>query len=173
MTDSVDDLVRALLPEGRDRTRRGTAASASADGKVLVEIGASTWACTDLPHRPAAAGDTLVIREAGNAREVVRNITREKNPPEVEDVPDEADANPWTMTYILGFTAAGYTNSGFTSQDFQAALYAEYVKDEVNDLIDVVHAVRADLLYLQGVVNDLNATVAGLVDALRTQGVVS
>lgn len=173
MSQAEIELATSLLPGQQDRIRRGTAAAASSGGTVAVMIGERTWSCTDLPNRPAAEGDTLVIREAGNAREVVRNITREKNPPEVEDVPDEADANPWTMTYILGFTAAGYTNSGFTSQDFQAALYAEYVKDEVNDLIDVVHAVRADLLYLQGVVNDLNATVAGLVDALRTQGVVS
>lgn len=115
--------------------------------------------------------DVRVSRSGG-----VRTITEIITPleaPEVADVPDEADADPRTMSYILGFTDAGYSNAEFDAADWEIALYAEYVKDEDNALIDVVHDLRADVLYLQDVFNELRASQAEMMSALRDQGLIS
>ena len=80
MTDPIVELAGMLDSGTTSGEVMGTAAAASSGGQVQVMVGPNAIACTDLPSKPAAAGDTLVIR-SGNAPVVVRNLTREKNPP--------------------------------------------------------------------------------------------
>lgn len=123
-------------------------------------------------RKTVKAGQTVRVSKSGSVRTVTEIITP-LEAPEVADVPDKADANPRTMSYILGFTDAGYSNAEFDAADWEIALYAEYVKDEGNALIDVVHDLRAGVLYLQDVFNELRASQAEMMSALRDQGLIS
>lgn len=152
MSQAEIELATSLVPAGQqDRTRRGTAAAASSGGTVLAMIGGRTWSCTDLPNRPAAEGDTLIIRETVNGREVLRNITREKNPP-------LAPANTAINTTV------SYGQYAWTDGSQMGTF--------VNELATISRAQAADINQLRADVRALQTELAALKTALKTAGIV-
>lgn len=80
MSDPISELAGMLGAVAPTVEVMGTAVAPAAAGMVQVQVGPAVWLCTDLPSRPATAGDTVAVR-TGNAPAVTRNLTREKNPP--------------------------------------------------------------------------------------------
>ena len=74
MSDPTVELAALIAENPGAAEVMGTAASASIDGIVQVQVGPSVWRCTDLPFKPARAGDTLLI-SSSNSRGYCADFT--------------------------------------------------------------------------------------------------
>ncbi len=196
MSDPTVELAALIAENPGAAEVMGTAASASIDGIVQVQVGPSVWRCTDLPFKPARAGDTLLI-SSSNSPAVIRNITREKSPPaapsnvSVNQALSTVDQRITTFTPIASSGAYDY----IVDDDDWTALRA-YLRDiaaatrgiaaDKNVLQTAVAQAIADLNQLRsdvtGVATNTNQdrtdlmsignTVNALQSALRNSGVV-
>ena len=170
----VGRMIRAAEQAGPGAAEVVQTVTSPAAGWVQVDSAGATYPAR-VPgslRKTVKAGQTVRVSKSGSVRTVTEIITT-LEAPEVADVPPVANADPWTMSHILWFADAGYSNAEFDAADWEIALYTEYVKDEANALIDVVHHLRADVLYLQDVINELRASQAETLSALRDQGLVT
>ena len=140
--------VAARLVSGQtSREVPGQAVSAGDGTHVQVQIGVQVWTATDLPKRPAAVGDMLTIRERQGSRQVVRNLTREANPPAAPtDVDDNADT---------GAGSSGITSSGLYDYTIGTTSYSAFPV-VVPNVTEVRNYTRDGATVTRGLAGDLN-----------------
>ena len=130
----------------------GWAADASDGTHVQVQLGAQVVVCTDLPKRPAAKGDKLSVRWKGNSGAVLRNYTREANPPAA---PSNAS--------VSGSSASGSTGAtGITSSGCYAWTDGTQLGNYARDIAASTRGLAADL----NSHDDMLADHAGLINDL-------
>ena len=176
--------VAARLVSGQtSREVPGQAVSAGDGTHVQVQIGVQVWTATDLPKRPAAVGDMLTIRERQGSRQVVRNLTREANPPAAPSNASVSGSSASGSTGATGITSSGCyawtdgTQLGNYARDVAAStrglasdlnshddMLAEHA-DLIGDLTSASEDHADDIATLE---NTLNA----LMTQLKTAGVI-
>ena len=148
----IDDLF--VAPNNNSATKTqvpAVAATNAVDGIVMVQIGPDVWPALDLYSKPASAGDTLTVEDAGNSLTVVRNITREKNPP----------VAPGTNTPDTTVSSGCYD----WTDDTQLGAYAQ-------DIAETTRALAADINRLRTSYQDLSAKYNALLAAVKAAGIV-
>ena len=176
--------VAARLVSGQtSREVPGQAVSAGDGTHVQVQIGVQVWTATDLPKRPAAVGDMLTIRERQGSRQVVRNLTREANPPTAPSDASVSGSSASGSTGATGITSSGCyawtdgTQLGNYARDIAASTrglaadlnsHDDMLADHaglINDLIGTVSDQKNDIATLKNTIN-------ALMTQLKTAGVI-
>ena len=150
MHDPVGELAAILADGGGPAETLGVAAAAGVSGRVQVTVGPATWMCVDLPSRPARAGDTLLVTTS-NSPTVVRNLTREKNPP---TAPAKTSINTTASSGAYSWT-----------DGTQLGTYA-------NDIAAVTRALAGDINENRADLQDLRDEIETLKTALKASGTV-
>lgn len=165
MTDPIVELAGMLDSGTLSGDVMGTAAGASSGGQVQVMVGPNAIQCTDLPSKPAAAGDTLIIR-SGNAPAVVRNLTREKNPP---PAPPDVAVNQNLATVDQRITTIPqYASSGtydFTIGTVSVSLTGDAQTIQIPNLTQIQNYTRDLAAGSRGQAGDQNNDRAALTQA--------
>lgn len=162
---AVGRMIRQAETVGGQRTITGT---------ITQDATGGGWAQVDIGDQviPAAVPGTIRILTAGQevrlsvqgTLHTVEAVSSALPTPSVVEGPGQADENPWAAPATL--TGAGYSNSGFTTQDMQNGLYTEYVRGFVVD-----HSWWIGDLYER--LNALTEKVDQIAAALKEQGSIS
>lgn len=157
--------LRAAETKGATSYEVGTTVGAPVDQWVQVDIAGKVWPVYVPGSFRAALADGQSVRVSLSVDGVrtIDSVLSTLPTPILDDAGDEADTWDTTASGPLGFGAAGYSNAGFTSQDFQVAFYAEYLagfgrgaasdmnsmKGTVNNLVEFRNEDRALLLQIR------------------------
>lgn len=169
---AVGRLIRASEDKGAVRFVTGVTTAAPASGWVTVDIGSQVVkAKVPGSFRGNLAADQDVRLGVQGTQYTVDSVLSALSTPTVAAPPAASSVSPLDMTATPGFGAAGYSNAGFTSQDWNIINYVEQViLNDLNDHRDVLNNHDSAITSLRDTVNALRTTLDALRSALVSQG---
>ncbi len=166
-------VLRAAERQGPARVETGVTRSTPASGWIDVEVAGAILPCR-IPgsfRAALASGQDVRVSVQRDGQRTIDAVLSALPTPTVAAPPAASSVSPLDMTATPGFGAAGYDNTGFTSQDWNIVNYVEQViLDDLNDHRDVLNNHDSAITSLRDTVNGLRTTLDALRSALVSQG---